>query len=348
MVRGIVRGGAYLPRFTDGRRRVRGNDEDLFTLAATALERTAGPFPAELPQLSLRTVGASDPELPQALASVVGARLEPGPVLEPASSFGEALQHAARGKGPEWVVVVNLDGRGPEASACEPPGEGSVALLIDDRDGALPLGSLAEGAEDRPGGHALAQLFGLVQDRPDREVWVGDWHAEPGAGIPAPGGSAGDPSCATISQGAFVPSARDEENRPSRWRFLADRCGRCAARTFPARGRCRSCGATEGLRPERLPLDGATVVASTWIGRGGQPTEFDAQVESSGPYGVVLAELAPDAKVTLSVADARPEEMRIGAKVDTVLRRLYPMEGRWRYGRKAVPARSAAAVARRR
>ena len=80
------------------------------------------------------------------------------------------------------------------------------------------------------------------------------------------------------------------------------------------------------------------MLAVTWIGQGGQPTEFDGQVEMSGPYGVVLAEVAPDVRVTLTVTEAGPEEVRIGSKVDTGLRRLYPIEGAWRYGRKALPA----------
>ncbi len=87
------------------------------------------------------------------------------------------------------------------------------------------------------------------------------------------------------------------------------------------------------------------MVAATWIAPGGQPTEFDAQVEGSGPYGVVLAEIAPDARVTLMVADAGRDEIAVGCRVDTVLRRLYPIEGAWRYGRKAVPATAAGASA---
>jgi len=136
-----------------------------------------------------------------------------------------------------------------------------------------------------------------------------------------------------------VAAPRDEESRPSRWGFVADRCSACHVLTFPQRGRCRDCGRSDGLRPEALPLDGWTVVAVTWIGAGGQPTEFDTQVETNGPYGVVLAEMGPDVRVTLSVADASRGELRIGSKVDTRLRRLYPMEGAWRYGRKAVPVR---------
>jgi uncharacterized OB-fold protein len=79
------------------------------------------------------------------------------------------------------------------------------------------------------------------------------------------------------------------------------------------------------------------VVAATVIGKGGQPTEFDPQVEALGGYGVVLAEFEPGVRLTLQVTDASPADVRIGDRVGTRLRRLYPMEGEWRYGRKAVP-----------
>jgi len=42
-------------------------------------------------------------------------------------------------------------------------------------------------------------------------------------------------------------------------------------------------------------------------------------------------------RVTLQVTDAAPCTLKVGDHVDTRLRRLYPMEGEWRYGRKAVP-----------
>lgn len=80
------------------------------------------------------------------------------------------------------------------------------------------------------------------------------------------------------------------------------------------------------------------MVASTAIRTGGQPTEFDAQVAALGGYGVVLAELAPGVRVTLQVTGSSNIPLALGSRVDAHLRRLYPMEGEWRYGRKAVPS----------
>jgi uncharacterized OB-fold protein len=78
------------------------------------------------------------------------------------------------------------------------------------------------------------------------------------------------------------------------------------------------------------------VVASTTIGPGGQPTEFDEQVAAFGPYDVVVVEFAAGVRATMQLAGPHRARPSIGARVSTELRRLYPMEGRWRYGRKAV------------
>ncbi|EQD38192.1 protein containing DUF35, partial [mine drainage metagenome] len=120
------------------------------------------------------------------------------------------------------------------------------------------------------------------------------------------------------------------------WRFAAERCSSCAAVTFPTRGWCRGCGATEGLARVELPLSGGRVEAVTTIGKGGQPTEFDPLVEADGGYDVALVELAPGLRATLPVTDSPVGTLRVGDRVGTVLRRLYPMDGQWRYGRKAV------------
>jgi hydroxymethylglutaryl-CoA synthase len=126
------------------------------------------------------------------------------------------------------------------------------------------------------------------------------------------------------------------ENLPSRWRLAADVCGRCSRVTFPQRGRCRNCGHTDQLRGVELPREG-TVEATTTVGVGAQPTEFDRQVAAAGPYEVVIVGLAQGARATFQVSDALAGSIRIGARIRLKLRRLYPMEGQWRYGLKAVP-----------
>jgi uncharacterized OB-fold protein len=329
MGRGLVRAALYLPGYTDGRCRIGGADEDAFTFAATALERALRPEPDDVRELVLRSLGTAASLDPEAVAPFVGRRPTPAPG---SASLSEALRLAQAARHPELIVAVAAAREAGSLSARDPPGEGAVALLVDDRPDAEALPELPPAA-------GLGALGEIARAHGAPGVWVGDWKADPAGGrvLPSEAAASSSPGY-TVSQGAFVPAPRYDEGRPSRWGFVAQRCASCSTLTFPARGRCRRCGAESGLRGERLPLNGATVVASTWIGPGGQPTEFDPQVEMSGPYGVVLAELVPGVRATLQVADARPADVRVGSRVDTVLRRLYAIEGAWRYGRKAVPA----------
>ncbi len=333
MARGIVRAAAYLPRYSDGVRRLRGWDEDPVTLAAAALERAGRTGPVG-PEATVRLVGETAGLGAAELASLLGSPVRLAPPERPGEGLRSVLEAATSGRGPEWVVVVAATPTEARAAPSPPPGDGAAALLIDDRPDAVPLPLVpSSGATDAP----LAALFGSPRASP----WVGDWSADPSHSVAT---SARHPPLdrptEAVSQGAFVPAPRDEESRSARWRFVADRCGGCGALTFPPRGRCRGCRSTDRLRPEPLPLDRGTVVASTWIGSGGQPTEFDPQVDASGGYGVVLAELVDGVRVTLAATDAEPGELRVGARVDTGLRRLYSIEGSWRYGRKALPSAS--------
>lgn len=338
MRRGVVRAAAYQPRFTDGRRRVGANDEDVFTYVATALERAVRREAPDLREQTMRLLGTTETIDPEALAAVLGAPVRW--VSEPTDvTPSRAVELAMERSDPHWIVAVQPPESDARSVVLGPPGEGALAVLFDHGTDVVPwkVGEDAgrEGTHEGP----FVRLLAAGRALPSPSVRLGDWTADPTDGRAAPSRTPphSGPPPFTVSEGAFVPTARYEESRPSRWGFVADRCEACGARTFPSRGRCRVCGGADQLRRESLPLGGATVVAVTQIGPGGQPTEFDLQMETSGPYGVVLAEVAPDVRVTLTVADALPGEIRVGSKVDTALRRLYPIEGSWRYGRKAVP-----------
>ncbi len=336
-VRGITRGALYLPAYADASRRRSGWDEDPFTMAATALERLVPREVTGDPPLRLHLGGGLDPDSAARLRDVVGRPITILPRAE--ASWSGWLAEIERSREPDWLVVVRHEGAGGPTSLSA-PGEGAIALRVDDSTDALPLERLRGGATGTvEAGAEFAQAWTALHEAGAAAGWPGDWRRSPGTGRarakPGPTPRGGP----TVSQGAFVPIPRDEEARPARWRFIADRCRACGRLTFPPRGRCRHCRQGGPLEPEPLPLDGAKVVAATWIGPGGQPTEFDAQVAVSGAYGVVLAELAPDVTVTLSVADADPSEVAIGTRVDSRLRRLYEIDDGWRYGRKAIPSR---------
>jgi len=310
-------------------------DEDAFTIAATALERTSPQRRAEPSPLSLALVGEVPASLDWAWPVLLGGPVHLQRSAASASGLSEALRTAAGGsEGPALVVATGsllaktTPGELPTVAVAfrfdGPKGPGSEVRL-EPADGA---GSLVE---------AAIGLFRAHSAGDPGSQWVGDWAELARTAAAESAESPAESSTDRVSQGAYVPRARYLENLPSRWRFTAERCGACAGVTFPARGKCRSCGRTEGLTAVDLPHDEALVVATTVIGAGGQPTEFDPQVERRGPYEVVLAELAPGARVTLQVTDSTPGEVRIGDRVDSRLRRLYAMDGEWRYGRKAVP-----------
>jgi uncharacterized protein len=220
-----------------------------------------------------------------------------------------------------------------------PAGEGSPALRAAELLWELARrlrkgrrGFIAESGRGRTG-FAGFRLDGPVH-------WSGEWgRSEPGLELPSERFLERAQKLDPVSQGAYVPHPRYLENLPSRWRLVGDRCSLCHALSFPASGRCRSCGRSDELREEVLPRNDLVVEAVTTISPGAQPTEFDALVDAGGGYDVAIVALESGARATVQVTDAVPGRLRIGDRVDLVLRRLYPMEGEWRYGLKAVPQR---------
>ncbi|HXY46867.1 MAG TPA: hypothetical protein VEK13_03080 [Thermoplasmata archaeon] len=340
----LARAAAYLAAWSSDGRRAPGPDEDLFTILATALER-ANDGRGDLARPVEIEVDAPIPEsMDWAFGAIVGSPATIVHVALGPDSFATALRRAEEGEEGDRIALVASWSADPPDSASLArsrggAGTGAAAFLFQPGPGrkvsAEPVRSGSEGS-------SLGTAFELYQRTSGLSgvSWVGDWKADPGQGRP------GDPArlaryrdrpISVVSEGAYVPRPRYRDSLPSRWRFAAERCPDCSKVTFPSRGSCRSCGNLEGLVPILLPRDGLEVIATTVIGPGGQPTEFDPQVAEWGPYEVLLVELAPGARATLQLTDAEPGSVRIGDRVDTRLRRLYPMEGEWRYARKAVP-----------
>ena len=333
---GLVRAAAYLPGADRPGPARAAADEDLFTLAATALERVLpGPVRSGA-SIPMELVGDFDPALDWTFPVLMGAPVSLHREAAGPGGLRRALERAEQSGAPAHLVVLaELPGRRTVPAAAANAEDGAVAFLIGDGGTAI-VGRLPPSTEGTSSGipEARAVRRALGETVPSAR-WIGVW--EPGS---TPQIDAEAPPVEThfaVSEGAYVSRPRYLENLPSRWRFEAEECPSCGTTTFPTRGRCRGCGSREGLRSRRLPRDDALVIAATVIGPGGQPTEFDPQVTARGGYGVVLAELAPGQRVTLQVTDAESGRVRIGDRVDTRLRRLYATEGEWRYGRKAVP-----------
>ncbi len=314
--------------------RALGPDEDAFTLVAAVVEATGAVDPSA--PRTIRLLGDAADVADDDLRAFVGASAEPIRSDGGAADFRSAVASSASGEdGSELVVVASVGGVGGRPA-------GAVALWFVPGAGPAAPSSTSGDGEDALGG-AVRYLSGL----PDGStVWVGPWDDPDGNGRPAGDWDPAASAPSSVSEGAYVPRPRYLESRASRWRFVAERCGACGTLTFPARGRCRACGHGDSLVAEPLSRDGGICVAVTVIGKGGQPTEFDPQVEATGPYAVALVELVPGVRATLSVADQSPESLGIGDRVATQLRRLYAVDGAWRYGRKAVPFRTGGAATR--
>ncbi len=333
----IVRAAVVRPTCADGARRVEGPDEDRFTLLAAALEAAADVERADRRPLRVRVLG-TDPAPRGGYAALFGRPVELIGERD-GVALPDTLTLATEGPGPEVILAVE---ELPDGGAARggTPGLAAIAVLVDAPTGpaspdGIPLDTFPSGESP------IVAAYSAWAKGPGTHVpgvgWVGEWPGSERVARRAPRDTSASPPSSQVSQGAYLPPPRYLESLASRWGFLADRCRACGRTTFPQSGRCRGCGRAEDLAVEPLPKHGWKVVARTWIGAGGQPTEFDPEVERQGAYGVVLAELVPGVRATLMVTDAEPGSVRIGTTVETRLRRLYALDGAWRYGRKAVP-----------
>jgi len=342
LVRRVARIAAYRPRGLVGGAPNASLDEDAFTLAATAAERAWSGQREEPEPVDVHLVGEFPAVAEWGFSALLGRATDvvrhAGGALELATTL-HALEDGPGGAA--LLIAAELPGSAPKRSARSAPRPaGAVAFRFEaaDEPGRFELPKMAASHS------AVATAFKIGEGTQELPAWVhlvGDWGPSTAADRPPqerPPPEPVDVSSGAVSEGAYVPRPRYLENLPSRWRFLAEVCEACHGTTFPARGICRRCGRKEALTQVRLPFDGGRVVAVTTVGKGGQPTEFDAQVEAQGPYDVALVELARGMRVTLQVTDAPAGTLDVGDRVNTLLRRLYPMEGEWRYGRKAVPA----------
>lgn len=349
MSRELRAAAVYRPVYEVGGHRRAGPDEDGFTLAVAAGELVLPPPTVPAPEFA-RIHYFGPPQAPEAAPNLPVALGLPRAVADradpTAETFREMLQTELAGADEGGAALLIAVDTGPYRPLPDGSGAGdgaAVALWIDRADS---VGELRTTGVD-PFPEGLAQLGGAgsavraaigLRRTEAAAPWVGA-SAAPRPLPEAPWAAETADRLDLRSEGAYVPRATYVENLPSRWRFAADRCSACGALTFPIRGYCRSCGGADGLLREELSRRGGIVEAVTTIHPGAQPTEFDGMVTFMGAYDVVLVGLAPGGRVTLQGTERPPGGFRVGAKVDTVLRRLYPMEGEWRYGRKAVPTR---------
>ena len=342
LMRRVARIGAYRPQGVTGSPPFPLPDEDEFTLAATAVERAWSGERGEPGPVEVHLLGEFPAVADWGFAALLGRAANVTRHSGEAAELTNTLRAVEEGEGgPALLVAVELPGTKPKKSARTPArAGGAVAFRLDTTEEPHPF-TLPKMAVDRTAVATALKVGEGARELPGSVVLVGDWEQGTEAGLAVrenPPRERVEVDTRAVSEGAYVPHPRYLENLPSRWRFLAEACQACQGTTFPARGVCRRCGRRDALTTVSLPYDGGRVVAVTTVGKGGQPTEFDAQVESQGPYDVALVELARGMRVTLQVTNAPAGTLHVGDRVNTMLRRLFPMEGEWRYGRKAVPA----------
>ncbi|MCI4363625.1 MAG: zinc ribbon domain-containing protein [Thermoplasmata archaeon] len=350
----------------EGARRISGEpqfapDEDRFTLLVAAAELTLGDATAGgARRFDRLTVWADGPpDLPEQLQTALGLEQLPAHLANPEPpAFAEMLADPSTPPGLH-LAVDPASGLGARAIALQVGGEGKGGIEVSGIDGEpadLPTASSGSPIwllrellrEARGEGTRVVQVpgsrLGLRVTRLGPFPGETSWNPTSSAPVHLPSSavSGNEVELATVSEGAYLPLPTYLENLPSRWRLEAERCGACGKLSFPARGRCRHCGRLDGLTREQLPKSGGRVEAVTTVRPGAQPSEFDFQVQRGGAYDVVLVRLHPEVRVTLQVTDTPAGTTRIGVVVNTALRRLYPMEGAWRYGRKALPRLEAA------
>lgn len=317
-MRGVIVGAAYRPEGPGA-----AWDEDGFTLAASAIESLQDAHPDLRRPDSAVVTGAFVPSELEDLARFLG--LPTGSVVPREATVAAAVARASSiADTGGLTLAVGLERRSGDAG-----GDGALALAIGE---GAPVPVPTGPPPDTLGGEIAGWSAAIAGAR----ILSGAGASAPRVAHPPdpdPPLSPGQP----VAQGAYVPWPRYLESTTAHWSLVAERCPACGTVTFPAGRACRNCGAREGLVPLRLGRDSGVIAALTVIGPGGQPTEFDPQVEAHGPYGVAIVEFPEGVRATLQVAAPPGPALALGSAVATRLRRTYPMEGRWRYGRKVLP-----------
>lgn len=131
-----------------------------------------------------------------------------------------------------------------------------------------------------------------------------------------------------VSLPIFAASVRE------RYRLEEPRCLSCGSINVPARMVCLECGQGE-FQWEKLSGRGH-VFTYTVIARGAAPSEFDEQQTMTGVILVAVIQVEEGARVVAQLTDCEPSQVRVGAAVRAVFRRLYHQEGIIRYGYKFV------------
>jgi len=116
---------------------------------------------------------------------------------------------------------------------------------------------------------------------------------------------------------------------PQRYNLIGTECERCKEKFFPPRKLCPNCRRLGKIKEYKFSGKGEiysyTIIYSP-------PEGF----EKNKPYVVAIIKLDEGPKITAQVVDCKPEEVKVGKRVEMVFRRIMVggKEGSIRYGYK--------------
>lgn len=139
-----------------------------------------------------------------------------------------------------------------------------------------------------------------------------------------------------VPMGAHIPQATWDRHAGQRYRLEGAACAQGHV-VFPPRDTCPRCRA---LATKKALSRAGVLESFTVVAKGAAPSEFEPLQDIVGEYAVGVASF-DGARVAAQTCDTPLDSLRIGAPVNPVFRRLYGVEGVWRYGvklrQRAVP-----------
>ena len=103
----------------------------------------------------------------------------------------------------------------------------------------------------------------------------------------------------------------------SRYNMIGAKCNNCSKTYFPSRAMCPECGRKSLGKMEKFKFSGKGTVYSTTVVH-----EAHEQYNMLKPYTIALIDLDEGAKILGQVIDCEPEDVKIGTRVRSTLRKL--------------------------
>lgn len=103
----------------------------------------------------------------------------------------------------------------------------------------------------------------------------------------------------------------------SRYNMIGAKCANCGRTYFPSRTMCPDCGRKSIGKMDEFKFSGGGKIYSTTVVH-----EAHEQYDMQKPYIIALIELDEGAKILGQIIDAEPEQVKIGDRVRSTLRKL--------------------------